>query len=425
VLEPAIDAYPAPPPPKEISLRCEKTNELLGVEIPPAAQVSFLQRLGLECVNAAPPTFRIPTFRVDLKREVDLIEEIGRLFGVDKIPATPPRGAIGANAFDAVHDQMAEARRILAGLGLCEAQGQTLLSSAAAEFSAEAAPPVALQNPLSADMNALRPGLLPGLLESLRQNVSRKNGDVALFEIGRVFTPTEGKVKEERRLGLALTGRRWPVFWSGADRDAKYDVYDLKGALEEFFEQFGLGGVTWARRQQPGPFFLESAFVQLGRLVLGELGRLSPALQKRYDLREAAFLAELNFDLILSRRIPARSFKPLPAFPAIRRDVAMLVPEATLHEAVLNVIKQAKPADLEKTEVFDVFRGANVPPGQKSVACAFTYRNAARTLTDTEVNATHEKLVGRLKESLHATVRDEKVPKWKDAWGERKAGRIK
>ena len=114
----------------------------------------------------------------------------------------------------------------------------------------------------------------------------------------------------------------------------------------------------------------------------------------------------MNFDLILSRRIAARSFKPLPAFPAIRRDVAMLVPEATLHEAVLNVIKQAKPADLEKTEVFDIFRGANVPPGQKSVACAFTYRHPDRTLTDAEVNATHEKLVGQLKESLRATVRE-------------------
>jgi phenylalanyl-tRNA synthetase beta chain len=172
-----------------------------------------------------------------------------------------------------------------------------------------------------------------------------------------------------------------------------------------------LRGVTWARRDQPGRFFLESAVVQLGRLALGEMGQLSPALQKHYDLRDAAFLAELNFDLILSRRIPAKSFKPLPAFPAIRRDVAMLMPETTLHEAILNVVKQARPEDLEKTEVFDVFRGANVPSGQKSIAFAFTYRNPARTLTDPEVNATHEKLVGQLKQVLQATVRDDKVPK--------------
>ncbi|MGA2748840.1 MAG: phenylalanine--tRNA ligase subunit beta [Verrucomicrobiota bacterium] len=406
LLDPPVDAYPSPAPPRQITLRPQKTNALLGVEIPDAAQVQFLQRLGLELVNPAPPSFRIPTFRVDLKREVDLIEEIGRLFGVDKIPSTPPRGAIGANAFDATHDEIAEARRLLAGLGLLEAQGQTLISEAAARLPAEAPPLAALENPLSADMNVLRPSLLPGLLDSLRHNVSRKNADVALFEIGRVFAPLDGAFKEERRLGLALTGRRWPAFWSGADRDAKMDMYDLKGALEEFFDQFGLRGVSWTRREESGPFFVESAAVQLGKLALGEMGQLSPALQKQYDLRDGVFLAELNLDLILARRNAAKSFKPLPAFPPIRRDVAMLVPDATAHEAVLNVVRQARPQNLEKTELFDVFRGKNVPDGQKSMAYAFTYRNAERTLTDAEVNAAHEKLVEQLKQTLHATVRE-------------------
>jgi phenylalanyl-tRNA synthetase beta chain len=406
LLDPPMDAYPAVPPPREINLRCEKTNELLGVDIAPAAQIQFLQRLGLECVQPGPPTFRIPTFRVDLKREADLIEEIGRLYGVDKIPATPPRGAVGFNAFDAVHDQIAEARRLLAALGFFEAQGQTLLSCAAASLSADPAQTAALQYPLSADMNVLRPSLLPGLLESLRHNASRKNGDVALFEIGRVFVQTEGKIKEERRLGLALTGRRQPVFWSGADRDVKYDIYDLKGALEEFFEQFGLRGVTWTRREPPGPFFLECAAVQLGKLTLGEMGQLAPALRRRHDLRDGVLVAELNLDLLLARRVPAKSFRPLPAYPAIRRDVAMLLPEAVLFDAVQNVVKQAKPANLEKMELFDIFRGRNVPAGQKSVACAFTYRNGERTLTDAEVNAAHEKLVEQLKLVLPATIRD-------------------
>jgi phenylalanyl-tRNA synthetase beta chain len=406
LLDPAIDAYPAPPPPRTMSLRCQKTNELLGVDIAPAAQIQFLQRLGLECVDPAVPAFRIPTFRVDLKGEADLIEEIGRLFGVDKIPATPPRGAIGVNAFDAVHDQIAEARRLLTGLGLFEAQGQTLLSAAAASLSADPAQTAALQYPLSSDMNVLRPSLLPGLLESLRQNASRKNGDVALFEIGRVFVLTDGKIKEERRLGLALTGRRQPVFWSGVERDVKYDIYDLKGAVEEFFEQFGLRGVNWTRREPPGLLFLESAAVQLGKLALGEMGQLAPALQKRHDLRDGVLLAEFNLDLMLARRNPAKSFKPLPAYPAIRRDVAMLVPEAVLYDAVQNVVRQTKPPHLEKMEMFDVFRGRNVPAGQKSVACSFTYRHPERTLTDAEVNAAHEKLVEQFKHALHATIRD-------------------
>jgi phenylalanyl-tRNA synthetase beta chain len=406
LLEPPIDAFPAPPPPKEIRLRCPKTNELLGVEIAPEAQIQFLQRLGLESVNnTAAPAFRVPTFRVDLKREADLIEEIGRLYGVDKIPAMPPRGAIGENVFDTVHDEIAEARRILAALGLFEAQGQTLISEVEALKTTEAGL-ARLSNPLSADMNVLRPGLMPGLLAALRHNVSRKNGDVALFEIGRVFLQVDGRIKEERRVGLALTGRRQPVFWSGAERDVKYDIYDLKGALEEFLEQFGLRGVTWVRREENRAFFLESATIQLGKTNLGEIGQLSPPQAKLYDLRDGVFLAELNLDWILARRVSAKSFKPLPAFPSIRRDVAMLVPEAVLFDAVQLIVKQTKPQNLERMELFDVFRGQNVPAGQKSVACAFTYRNAERTLTDAEVNTAHAQLVEQLKQNLRATIRD-------------------
>jgi phenylalanyl-tRNA synthetase beta chain len=201
-------------------------------------------------------------------------------------------------------------------------------------------------------------------------------------------------------------GRRMPAFWSGAGQDAKFDIYDLKGILDEFLEHFGLRGVSCAGRDQGDPFFLESAAVQLGKLGLGEIGQLAPGVQKSYDLRDAVFLAELNFDLLLARRNPAKSFKPLPAYPAIRRDIAMLLPEATLHETVLNVVRQTKPQNLEKAELFDVFRGKNVPEGQKSMAYAFTYRNADRTLTDAEINAAHAKLVEQLRQTLHANVRE-------------------
>jgi phenylalanyl-tRNA synthetase beta chain len=207
-------------------------------------------------------------------------------------------------------------------------------------------------------------------------------------------------------VAIALTGRRQPPFWSGADRDAKFDAHDLKGVLEEFFDQFGLRGMTFNRRSDPSEWFLESAMIQLGKQMLGEFGQLTPTLAKRYDLRDAVWLAELNLDLLLARRNPAKSFKPLPQFPTIRRDVAMLVPEATTHDAVLQVVKQAKPANLEAIELFDVFRGKNVPAGQKSLAYAFTYRNPERTLTDAEVNAAHEKLVVQFEQNLGATVRE-------------------
>jgi phenylalanyl-tRNA synthetase beta chain len=432
----AVDACAAEIQRKEIGLRHQKAVELLGVAIPVDQQIRHLESLGLRRVapagaaqvpfveasidtttllnkdvlavgQKATTTFEVPTWRVDLKREVDLIEEIARLHGVDKIPSTPPRGAIGSHPFDAVYDAIGEARRLLTGLGFHESTGQTLIADAAAGLTVDSGSLVLLANPLSGDMNALRPSLLPGLLDALRHNLSRKNNDLALFEIGRVFTRVNGQTREERRVAMALTGQRSLPFWSGSERETKFDVFDLKGAVEEFLDQFGMRGAGFARRAESTGLFLESAAVALGgKLVLGEFGQLLPALAKKYDLRDAVFLAELNLDLLLARRNAARSFKALPAFPAIRRDVAMLVAEQVTHDGVMNTVKQARPANLESVELFDVFRGRNVPPGQKSMAYAFTYRHAERTLTDAEVNGAHEKLVAQFKQSLQAVLRE-------------------
>jgi phenylalanyl-tRNA synthetase beta chain len=244
------------------------------------------------------------------------------------------------------------------------------------------------------------------LIHSLRHNVSRKNYDVALFEVGRVFTNVNGQTKENRNIAIAITGQRALSFWSGDERDAKFDAYDLKGLVEEFIEQFGLRGVAFGKRAESTALFLESAAVTLGgKLPLGELGQLLPMLAKKYDLRDAVFLAEFNLDLLLSKRNPAKSFKALPQFPSSRRDVAMLVPETVTHEAVLQTVKQAKAANLESVELFDVFRGKSVPDGQKSMAYAFTYRAADKTLTDADVNSAHEKITTALKTQLQAELR--------------------
>jgi phenylalanyl-tRNA synthetase beta chain len=417
--EGVVDVYPNPQPPKEITLRHQKVNALLGISLRPEEIEFYLGQLGLKQANRkarplgddAPPepaTFRIPSYRVDLKGEVDLIEEVCRLHGVDRIPSTPPRGAIGSHAFDAVYDQINEARRILAGLGISEAQGQTLIAHAAAELSGtDKTALVVMENPLSAEMDVLRPSLLPGLLDALRHNIHHKNHDLALFEIGRVFQRISAQEKEERRVAIALTGTRDAAFWRGENRGAKFDIYDLKGAIEDFLEYFGLRGVVYAKRNGSSPLFLESATVTLGgKLPLGEFGQLLPALAKQHDLRDAVFLAEFNLDMLLSRRNPTKNFKSLPQFPSVRRDIAMVLPEAVTHDAVLVAVKQSKAAQLESAELFDVFRGKNLPEQHKSVAYAFTYRGTDKTLTDAEVNAAHEKLVAHLKTSLGAVIRE-------------------
>ena len=183
--------------------------------------------------------------------------------------------------------------------------------------------------------------------------------------------------------------------------------WDLKGILEEFFDQIGIKGCSYAGKPTPaGGLFIEVADINLGKLYLGQMGQLSPLLLKSYDLRDPVWLAEVDLDMVLYRRSTDKSFTPLPAFPSIRRDLAMLVGEAVTHDAVIQTIKQAKPAFLESVELFDVFRGKNVAEGRKSMAYAFIYRNAERTLTDAEVNTSHAGVVEALKQKLGTSVRE-------------------
>lgn len=416
--EGVVDAYPNPQPPRHVTLRHHKVNGLLGIQLTPEEMEYHLTQLGLKSLSRkprpvdAPPvtepvTFEIPSFRIDLKSEIDLIEEIARLYGVDRIPATNPRGAVGTNSFDTVFDQFGIIRRLLVGLGLNEAQGQTLISESAARLVT--AQPVLLHNPLSSDMSALRPSLLPGLLEALRHNLNRKVESVALFELGRIFTrppQPHQPIRESVRLAIALTGPRSAAFWNGENRETKFDLFDLKGILETFLDQFGLRAVSCLRLDPSASPFLESASLTLGgKVSLGQFGTLQPALARHYDLRDPVFLAELDVNQLLARRTATRHFKSLPQHPSVRRDLALFVAESITHDAVLQEIRKAHPANLETVELFDIFRGQHVPAGTKSMAYAFTYRHPERTLTDAEVNSTHDHLVAHLTRSLSAQIR--------------------
>ena len=408
-----VESYPSPSPRKSITLRYRKVNELLGTQLDPGEIEGYLARLGLKPspVAIAPAsdtlTVEVPTFRVDHKREADLIEEVARLFGVDRIPTTPPRGAIGTHPFDAIFDELTEARGILNGLGLDEAQGQTLISAKSPRPTTAAdRVPLALENPLSSDMDQLRPTLLPGLLDSLRHNLHQRNTTVRLFEIGRTLSSFNGTVQEGWRLAIVLTGLRFRRFWEGTEREARLDGSDLKGLIEDFAEAFGLSGLTWSGSGSSDGYFLESADISLGgRLPLGRLGQLAPTIARPYDARDPVWVAELDLDQILRRRSTTVSFKSLPQFPSVRRDLAMVVPEATTHETILATIRQTKTPHLEAVELFDLFRGSPVPDGQKSLAYAFTYRAMDRTLKEEEVTASQARISDILRQSLGATLR--------------------
>jgi len=206
-----------------------------------------------EDVDADRATFAVPTWRVDVKRDVDLIEEIERVYGVEKIKPSKPRGAIGTHPFDEVYDQIQEARRILCGLGLYEAQGQSLVSVKVASLVLPLECCVRVANPLSIEMSVLRPSLLPGLLDSVRFNLHRRNPSVALFEIGKVFARggAELPVKEERMLGIVMVGDRWPVFWVRSRSCGKVRCIRFEGRDRGIFDKLRCKGCLIREKREP------------------------------------------------------------------------------------------------------------------------------------------------------------------------------
>ena len=401
-----IDAYPVPVEPKEISLRFSKTDKLLGISIPADQQIANLTGLGLEEIardGATSALFRVPTVRVDLKREVDLIEEVLRVYGVDKVPSSSPSGFIGTHPFDVKHDAFEEIRSIMIGLGVYEAQTQTLVSGKFA--AALGVNEVSLEYPLSSEQDKLRTSLLPGLINVLKHNANHDVSDAAIFEIGRVFYNENGKTLEGWRLGIALTGHRFIPFHEGENRDAINEFADLKGMIEEFAEQFGIQGISYVRDDSSEDFFVESGSVCLGNKILGALGQLSPLIARGYDLKHPVFLVEFDIDLVFQRRSKRHSFKSLPAFPGTRRDIAMIVAEDITHDAVLASARKANPKNLKEVELFDVYRGEGVEKGKKSVAYAFHYRSDEGTLKDKQVDTIHEKVIHQMRNDLNATIR--------------------
>jgi phenylalanyl-tRNA synthetase beta chain len=359
-----VDALAKPVTKRRVKCRYAQVNRLLGIDVPAETVKKVFVSLGLSVVkdDAASCEVEVPTFRVDLEREADLIEEVCRIHGVERIPARMQPATVAVSEFDAKWDAIARLRQTLTALGFHEAMNQTMVAEG----------DLKLQNPLGADMTALRSSLVPGLLANLRTNVSRHQFDVKLFEIGRVFAP-DGK--ESLHLAIAGTGRKYPEAWDAGLRDLKFDMYDLKGALDEL-------GVSAEIRQIPA------------------------AQAKKLDLRDAVFVAELPLEPVLTRAHEERSYRELPKFPAVVRDMALVVDESVTHGEVVAAIEKARNKVLERVGLFDIFRGGSIPTGRKSMAYSLTFRAPDRTLTDAEVNAAHEQLKRQLQEALKCEIRE-------------------
>jgi phenylalanyl-tRNA synthetase beta chain len=381
-----------------VPLRFERVAALLGAPVPEARIDQILGALGLSKSSGG---WEVPSFRPDLVREVDLIEEIARVVGLGQFPPRTSAWFAEGSATDVRYDRLMEWRRRAVGQGLLEARGLTLVSERMGQTSFGTAPVLRVRNPLNEDQVVLRPSLVPGLLEAAGRNARVGEREVRLFEVGRVFG--EGQPEERMAFAVVLAGARQPASWRGQQR-REVDMADIRGVLEAV-----LGGeVNFVREQAAGIFGMAAGIFWNGRRI-GLAAQVFPSEARQWDIPGALLACEVDLEVVLSESVPASVYREMPRFPAVQRDIALVVPLTLDHARIERVFREANEALLAGVELFDVFtdpQGVRVPADAKSLAYALTYRAADRTLTAEEVQEAHGRLKQRVLSELGVTVRE-------------------
>ncbi len=403
VIEPLVDVYPQPRAPRSIHLRADRLARLLGAIVSADDVERILRGLGLTVEPAADGwTVVIPTFRVDLVREADLIEEVGRHYGFDRLEPTFPAVTTIAPAPDPRIPRDQLVRRILTGAGLSEAVTFGFIEAKAAEafgFDADHGV-VAIANPLSAKFDTLRPSLLPGLIDAVAHNRNHGRRDVALFEVGTTFAAAG----EQRSVAVAWTGNAGNEHWSGGARDV--DFFDVKGIAERLCEVLDVPvrcEPTTAPHLMPGQ--AASVVVAGGPAagsVAGSLGQLAPAVADARGLarQDRVMVAELNLDRLQAARVfSGDATRPLPRYPFVVRDLSIVVAESLPAEIIRGTIQAAGRqgrAPLASIGFFDRYQGKGIPAGAVSVSVRLTFQAPDRTLTDADVQDSFDRILAAL-----------------------------
>jgi len=408
-----VDVYPLPAVDPQLVLTEADVRRLLGIELSAAKIAELLSRLEFTCrVEGQSVHVQTPPHRLDIGTGVigtaDLIEEVARLYGFDNIPESRLSDELPVQRNNPLLDGEERLSDILASLGLQETISYSLTSvdREARLLPLENAPYVRLANPIAPERSVMRRSLLASMMETLEHNI-RLRDRLALFEIGLVFLPRPGEPlpAEQGRLAIAITGKRLPEAWDQVS-DQVMDFFDLKGILESTLDRMHITGVKYVPFEHPVYHPGKCAAVQVGETVVGVFGELHPVVKARYDFGAAPVLAaELDLNLLLSAA-PARfDASPVPAFPPVLEDIAIVVDEDLPVEKVVEIIQQAGGKLLVQLRLFDIFRSEQIGAGKKSLAYNLTYQASDRTLTDKEAAQVRNRIVRRLEQELGARLR--------------------
>lgn len=393
-----VDVGPPQPQQTEIALRPTRLNALLGTDIPPAEIRRLLHGMGFGVSEAGSSfTVSVPSSRADLKLEVDLIEEVARLYGYDNIPSTLPEGRTLAGKTTLRDKEEERARDILSRIGLYEAMTMGLGSPAIFERLKVGENALTVQNPLVEDQRMLRPTLWAHHLEVVSRNARLKNPGVWMYEIARVYERAPEFPIEKRQLCITLAGER---------NGMPLNFFMLKGILEALFEELGLK-VAFAPSYHPSLHPGITASIRAGDQEVGICGMLHPHIAAEMELTEGVFLAEMNFDFMMAAAPGVLEYQALPKYPAVVRDLALVVPEEVLSGDIERVSLKVGGDLLADIRCFDVYRGEQIPSGSKSLAYTLTFQAGDHTLEEEEISGILEKILEALLAASGARLREQ------------------
>lgn len=421
VLQGMVDVYLKPVAPREIALRLARVGKVLGTEIPDGETERILTALGFRgsAKDAGVITYRVPSFRLDVEREEDLIEEVARIRGFEKIPSVLPSSAPQLKSVPVAIEAERRARAALAGAGFDEVVNYSFVSPKEQPWCelrplAEHGRPVRaipLKNPLSVEQSVMRTSLWQSLLENLARNLRHQQDTVRLYEIGRVYLPdAEGgqgarpAAVERLELASVLWGPRAARTWT--EKDAQTDFFDAKGAVETVLAAVHVDGATFHPAETAPLHPRATAEVRAGDgQHLGWVGELHPRTAKALGLPDGIQLFSLDWEALTRAAQLVPAYHGLSKFPATYRDLAVVVPRELRNEDVRQVILEVGRPLVEDASVFDVYSGAPIPEGKKNLAYALRYRADDRTLTDGEVSEAHGRIVEEVNRRVGAQLR--------------------
>ncbi|MGQ7957308.1 phenylalanine--tRNA ligase subunit beta [Pseudomonas sp. SP16.1] len=387
-----------------ITLRAERISQMLSMDMDGAEVERLLTALGLGVTaeGAGQWQVSVPSHRFDISLEVDLIEELGRLYGYNRLPVRYPQARLAPQAKAEARAELPALRRLLVARGYQEAITYSFIDPKLFELFSPGVAPLQLANPISADMAAMRSSLWPGLVKALEHNLNRQQSRVRLFESGLRFVGQLEGLQQEAMLAGVISGSRLPEGWANGRESV--DFYDLKADVEALLGYAGAADAfSFVPGEHPALHPGQTARIEREGRLVGFMGALHPELSKTLGLDQPVFLFELLLAEVAAGRMPA--FSELSRFPEVRRDLALLVDREQPAEAVLAAIREAAGEWLTDLKLFDVYHGKGIDPHRKSLAVGLTWQHPSRTLNDDEVSTTTQNILTCLEQRFNATLR--------------------